>query len=174
MAAIAFDVNASPPPAPVPMEIVMECSNLGGKTFNVPPQVVRTLYRIEGGKIGTISRNPNGSFDLGPLQVNTVNLPDIQKAFPFLTWRHITYHPCINFMVGSWFLSQKIKGRNGDVFEGVGDYHSKTPEKRIIYLRNFFVAYGRLVDEEKSLKPSETARPKLNREQPVQRIAMAR
>lgn len=139
-------------PTHVPEHVMSKCVGIASKTFNIPPIVIRALQAQEGGKIGTISRNDNGSFDLGPMQINTINLPSIKKAFPFLTWRHIVYDPCINIMVGTWFLRQKIDGRNGNVWEGVGDYHSKTPSKRIIYLRSYLNHYTRL-DETSNSKP---------------------
>lgn len=133
---------------PVPEPVMSRCVAVAAKTYNIPPIVLRALHRQEGGKIGTISRNTDGSFDLGPMQINTINLPAIKSAFPFLTWRHIVYEPCVNVMVSAWFLRQKIDGRGGNLFEGVGDYHSRTPAKRIVYLRSFLRHYDDIRNSE--------------------------
>lgn len=131
-------------PIPVPEPVMNKCIGIAAQTYNIEPTVLRALQAQEGGKIGTISRNDNGSFDLGPMQINTINLPEIKRAFPFLSWRHIVYEPCINIMIGAWFLRKKIDNRNGNVWEGVGDYHSRTPAKRIIYLRSFLAHYSKM------------------------------
>ena len=135
---------AAPAPYPVPEPVVAECVSTASRTYAVPELVIRTILKVEGGKVGTMSRNTNGSYDLGPMQINTINLSLINKEYPFLTWKHITYNPCINIMVGTWFLSSKIRARKGVIWEGVGDYHSVTPSKRNVYLSRFLTHYTRL------------------------------
>ena len=112
---------AAPAPYPVPEPVVAECVSTASRTYAVPELVIRTILKVEGGKVGTMSRNTNGSYDLGPMQINTINLSLINKEYPFLTWKHITYNPCINIMVGTWFLSSKIRARKGVIWEGVGE-----------------------------------------------------
>lgn len=131
-------------PYPVPDKVLTECVSTASTTYGVPELVIRAILKQEGGLVGTMSRNTNGSYDLGPMQINTINLGLISKKYPFLDWRHITYNPCINIMVGTWFLQQKIKNRNGVIWEGIGDYHSTTPSKRSVYLRSFLAHYNQL------------------------------
>ena len=135
---------ATTAPYPVPEQVLTECVSTASRTYGVPEVVIRAILMVEGGKVGTMSRNTNGSYDLGPMQLNTINLSIINKEYPFLTWRHITYNPCINIMVGTWFLGKKIKNRNGVIWEGVGDYHSVTPSKRIVYQTKFLRHYNAL------------------------------
>lgn len=139
-------------PYPVPEPVVTECVSTASATYGVPELVIRAILKQEGGKVGTMSQNTNGSYDLGPMQINTINLSLISKKYPFLNWKHITYNPCINIMVGTWFLQQKIKNRGGVIWEGVGDYHSVTPSKRSVYLRSFLGHYNKL-KKQYGLKP---------------------
>ena len=134
----------APPPYPIPEPVVSQCVATASRTYGVPELVIRSILKVEGGQVGTMSRNTNGSFDLGPMQINTINLKIINKEYPFLTWRHITYNPCVNIMVGTWFLKSKIRNRGGVSWEGVGDYHSVTPSKRSVYLQRFLGHYNRL------------------------------
>ncbi|MGL5126918.1 MAG: lytic transglycosylase domain-containing protein [Aeromonas popoffii] len=131
-------------PYPVPEQKLTECVSTASVTYGVPELVIRAILKQEAGLVGTMSRNSNGSYDLGPMQINTINLGLISKKYPFLDWRHITYNPCINIMVGTWFLQQKIQNRGGVIWEGVGDYHSVTPSKRSVYLRSFLAHYNQL------------------------------
>lgn len=139
-------------PYPVPEQKLTECVSTASATYGVPELVIRAVLKQEAGLVGTMSRNSNGSYDLGPMQINTVNLELISKKYPFLDWRHITYNPCINIMVGTWFLKEKIKNRGGVIWEGVGDYHSVTPSKRSVYLRSFLTHYNQL-KKQYGLKP---------------------
>ena len=75
---------------------------------------------------------------------NWVKFNKMFTLSPCLTWRHITYNPCVNIMVGTWFLKSKIRNRGGVIWEGVGDYHSVTPSKRSVYLQRFLGHYNRL------------------------------
>ena len=108
----------APPPYPIPEPVVSQCVATASRTYGVPELVIRSILKVEGGQVGTMSRNTNGSFDLGPMQINTINLKIINKEYPFLTWRHITYNPCVNIMVGTWFLKSKIRNRGGVIWEG--------------------------------------------------------
>ena len=139
-------------PYPVPEQKLTECVSTASATYGVPELVIRAILKQEGGMVGTMSRNKNDSYDLGPMQINTSNLGLISKKYPFLDWRHITYNPCINIMVGTWFLQQKIQNRGGVIWEGIGDYHSTTPSKRSVYLRSFLAHYNKL-KKQYGLKP---------------------
>ncbi|WP_142889928.1 lytic transglycosylase domain-containing protein, partial [Klebsiella pneumoniae] len=98
--------------------------------------LVFTLFDNEGGKVGTFSRNTNGTYDIGPMQINSSNLPEIKKHFPTVTWRVLAYDACASFWVGTWWLYRKIVDRKGNVFEGIADYNSKTPKVRAKYIFN--------------------------------------
>jgi hypothetical protein len=138
-------------PVPVPEPIIEKCTAFSSSVFNVPQIAVKVLVKTEGGRIGTIMRNDNGTFDLGVMQINSSNLSRIQAVYPYVTWRHIAFDPCINIMVGTWFLSEKIKDRDGDIWEGIGDYHSRTPVYHARYLKKAKSAYRKILANEQQL-----------------------
>jgi hypothetical protein len=108
-------------------------------------ELVFTLFDNEGGKVGTFSRNKNGTYDIGPMQINSSNLPEIRDHFPSVTWRVLAYDACASFWVGTWWLYRKIVDRKGNVFEGIADYNSKTPKVRATYIFNFMIKYNRRI-----------------------------
>ncbi|MEW0787295.1 lytic transglycosylase domain-containing protein [Escherichia coli] len=132
-------------PIPVPVEVYTQCITDASRFFGIDAELVFTLFDNEGGKVGTFSRNKNGTYDIGHMQINSSNLPEIRGHFPSVTWRVLAYDACASFWVGTWWLYRKIVDRNGNVFEGIADYNSKTPKVRARYIFNFMVKYNRRI-----------------------------
>jgi hypothetical protein len=136
-----FDYPAKlPTPITPPKDVVDKCVMASANHFKINPLVIRSILAVEGGKIGTLSRNDNGTFDMGLMQINTIHLPDIKNRFPSVGWKELTYNPCINIGIGTWILDQRLK-ETSRFWEGVGNYHSKSPKYRTIYLQKIAVAY---------------------------------
>jgi soluble lytic murein transglycosylase-like protein len=81
---------------------------------------------------------------MGIMQINTIHLPDINRSFPGKGWRDVAFSPCINIGIGTWILAQRMS-ETSNYWEGVGNYHSKTPKYRTIYLKKVYKAYKRLL-----------------------------
>lgn len=105
---------------------------------------IKVLLATEGGQIGTIRKNTDDSYDLGPMQINTIHLVDIRHEFGF-TARDLVYNPCKNILVGTWLLSKHILAYPGAIWKAIGSYHSKTPRVREIYLSKARKSYVRLI-----------------------------
>lgn len=133
-----------PKPFPAPATVVEKCVKASSQYFRVPPSVIKAILEVEGGKVGTLSKNRNGSYDMGLMQINTVNLKWIKSRFPSVGWKELTYNPCVSIGVGTWILSEQIKGADS-FWIGVGNYHSKTPRFRNIYLKKVAVAYKKQI-----------------------------
>lgn len=121
-------------------KVINTCVNAASRHFSIHPAVIKSIIAVEGGKIGTMSRNSNGTYDMGIMQINTIHLPDIKRKFPSIGWREVAYKPCVNIGIGSWILSQRMK-ETSNYWKGVGNYHSKTPKFRKIYLKKIYKAY---------------------------------
>lgn len=133
-------------PAPVPASdrIVEQCVSHAARHFDINPLVVMSILKVEGGKVGTLSKNKNGTYDMGLMQINTIHLPEIKKKYPRVGWKELTYNPCVNIGVATAILNDRMKGSK-DYWNGVGNYHSKTPKYREIYLKKVKRAYNDLV-----------------------------
>jgi hypothetical protein len=101
---------------------------------------------VESGQVGRISRNRNGTYDMGPMQINSFWLPRL-KALG-ITEGAVTDHGCVNLAVGAWLLRSHLK-RTGRLDRAVSDYHSLNPELGKKYL---LAAKARA----KNLDPSKT------------------
>lgn len=127
-------------------DVPVECINQAAVTYYVPAKVIISVLNVEGGRVGTASPNRNGTFDYGPMQINSMWLPKI-AAYGY-TREQIQYDPCVNVMVGAWILSTKIAQTlaqsSGGYWQGVAGYHSLTPGLNETYQAKVLTNYQQL------------------------------
>lgn len=109
-------------------KIIASCLLLASQTYHVPPAAMIGIMNIEGGRVGQQVLNVNGSYDLGPMQVNTLWLPRLARLWHVdertaHVW--VRDNGCINVYVAAWILRQKID-EGGDIYAGIARYHSAT------------------------------------------------
>jgi len=92
--------------------------------YAVPVDLVRAVLRTEGGSVGTVSRNTNGTRDLGPMQINSIHLPELANYG--ITESALVRDECLNIHVGAFFLRRALDAEP-EFWRGVGRYHSATP-----------------------------------------------
>jgi soluble lytic murein transglycosylase-like protein len=99
----------------------ISCINRAAVEFHVPATLIVSVLSIERGTIGTISRNKNGTYDMGLMQINSSWLPTLRKYG--YSANDIIYDACKNVYVGTWILANNISKSN-ELWKGVGNYHS--------------------------------------------------
>lgn len=105
-------------------DVPAECVNAAAQAYHVPATLILSIIKIENGRNGLKKRNANGSYDYGPLQINSWWLP---KLAPYkITRWDLQYDPCKNVMVGAWILAQTLT-ETRVLARGVGNYNSHTP-----------------------------------------------
>lgn len=104
--------------------VPIECINQAAVTYHVPATLILSVLAVENGKTGSASPNRNGTFDYGPMQINSIWLSKIQLYG--YTQQQLQYDPCVNVNVGTWILSQHIVKNASSLWRGIGDYHSHT------------------------------------------------
>ena len=106
------------------------CVLMASNTYQVPPAIMIGIMHVEGGRVGQAAGpNTNGTYDLGPMQVNTRWVPELAKL-----WKvnertaHVWLRDdgCVNVHVAAWILRKKIT-QTGSYFRGIAYYHSATP-----------------------------------------------
>ncbi len=114
-----------------PVQIFAACLVMASQTYQVPPQVMVGILHVEGGRIGQeAGPNINGTYDLGPMQVNTHWLPDLSRYWKVdqrtaRSW--VRDDACVNVHVAAWILRQKLEEAGGNLYNGIARYHSATP-----------------------------------------------
>ena len=129
--------------APEPAATVADCLTAAAQTYRESPAVLMILLTVEGGSLGRISRNGNGSVDIGPMQVNSVWLPRLAghwRATVGSTYRALRDNFCANVEAGAWILRLGLDEARGDLWQGVAFYHSHDPARKADYLRKVLQA----------------------------------
>lgn len=113
----------------VATKMLAACLMLASQTYDVPPALLVGIYKAEGGKVGQEVHNENGSYDLGPMQINTVWMPELAEKWGIseVKAREIVRDdPCTNVGVAAWILRNHIN-ETQDLAQALQHYHSKTP-----------------------------------------------
>ena len=94
---------------------VVTCLDYTYNQYHVPKALILAIHHVEGGRLGTIAENKNGSFDLGPMQINSATMADLTQygvnsdlllnsycgSFHVAAWKLATSYQLFN----SWLLA---------------------------------------------------------------------
>ncbi len=117
-----------------------QCIVQAAQASHLPVAAIVGVLSNEGGKVGMVHINTDGSLDYGPMQVNSRWLPDMSKfgITPYM----LTFNGCLNVWVGAWILRRYVDEAHGRLWLGIGYYHSHT----VYRLQNYEVrVYQRLL-----------------------------
>lgn len=127
---------------------VIACAQQSSDAFGVPLELIHLILRLEGGWPGAQQKNKNGSYDLGPMQVNTEWLPRLNKRGVAVTLEDVRDNVCVNVSVGTWLLAHELFVNQRSVAQAVAYYHSPTLKYQQIYLSRAVRILERTVNEE--------------------------
>ena len=109
------------------------CFEEAGKKYNISPVLLKSIARVESGlNPKAVNKNPNGSVDMGLMQINSAWLKTLK-----VTGDDLMNDACLNTMTGAWVLRQCID-RYGYTWEAVGCYNAYSSEKRVSYAWKVF------------------------------------
>lgn len=125
--ACAVRANAEPEP----------CIDMAAQHYNINHEILSAVLAVEGGKTGMKKRNKNGSYDTGPMQINSSWMPELGRRG--ISEYAVTNDYCTNILVGAWILSGELR-RAGDprintaeYWQAIGRYNSSTPYFNSMY-----------------------------------------
>lgn len=110
-------------------ETTAYCVVAAARRYELPPSIILAIMKTENGAVGQAIRDPNGTYDVGPMQINSSNFYLFRG---YITPWQLRNNLCANIYAGAWILKDSIN-RAGSFWAGVGDYHSHTPARRIRY-----------------------------------------
>ncbi len=118
--------------------VLATCLIMAAQTYSVPPAVMMGILHVEGGRPGqAVGPNDNGTYDLGPMQINTLwvnKLATHWNVSQQTAFRMVKDDPCVNVNVAAWILRQRLD-ESGNLTLAIAHYHSKTPRFGYVYAR---------------------------------------
>lgn len=133
--------SRSTPPAPFSTE-VERCIVPASEFHTVNYHLLRAILRVESGlRAQVVSRNSNGSVDVGIGQINSLHFSELAKhgIAP-----ESLLDACVATYVSAWYLRKTIL-THGNTWEGVARYHSSTPQfnrRYQVLLKNELIKAG--------------------------------
>ena len=108
-----------------------ECVVDAARTSGIPLAALVGLLATEGGQPGEALGNTNGTWDLGPFQINTCHVNELVTMG--IAPEAVLQSGCVGAYAAAWLL-RKEYNRTGDIWEAVGAYHSRTLKRRDAYI----------------------------------------
>lgn len=133
---VALDLDL--PPA---YEERVVCCIAASLEYYVPVDVLLAIAELENGKVGTISRNRNGTYDIGPMQFNSSYLAELSQFG--ITQEDVNKEGCYPYRLAAWRIKNHIENDKGDIWTKAANYHSKTPVYNARYRSNLIAAARR-------------------------------
>lgn len=128
-----------------------DCTARAARMFLLPQSLMTAILEVEGGKTGEVSYNRNGTYDMGPAQVNSVHSEKLRKFG--ITEKDIIENRCINILAAAYIVKKHYDSLPEDMdeaakfAEAAGRYHSKTPKFKAIYQQKLLKAALRLTQQ---------------------------
>ena len=119
---------AFPPLRPLTADCVLDAAHSSG----MPAAALFAILATEGGKTGEALSNKNGTWDMGPFQVNTVHLNEL--AAMGISPDAVLRDGRVDAYAAAWLLRKEYR-RTGNLWRAIGAYHSRTPHRRDAYIR---------------------------------------
>ena len=114
----------------------LACMIATARYYHLPPRVLPAIHRVEGGAVGTVHRNTDGSDDFGVMQINTRWIEPLAR---FARMQEVAVRArligdaCFNIAAAGAILRTYLDAERGDLMRAIGDYHSHTPALNLSY-----------------------------------------
>ena len=111
--------------------LTADCVADAARASNLPLAALIGILATENGRAGEALQNANGTWDMGPFQINTCHVNELVDIG--ITPETVLRDGCANAYAAAWLLRKEYK-RTGNLWEAVGAYHSRTPKYRDAYI----------------------------------------
>jgi hypothetical protein len=108
----------------------LACMLAAAAFYHLPPRVLPSIQAVEGGQIGTLHANSNGTSDLGPMQVNTIWVQPLAQATHMTeesVFQRLRDDACFNVAAAAAIMRIYLSEARDDLMTAIGLYHSHTP-----------------------------------------------
>jgi len=107
------------------------CGIQAATRFLLPANLVIAVAEQEGGRVGQWVKNKNGTYDVGPMQLNTSYLKTLARFG--ISPNDVAAEGCYPFELAAWRLRRHLDRDAGDIWTRASNYHSRTPSHNARY-----------------------------------------
>ena len=118
---------ALPETAPLTADCVADAA----RASDLPLAALIGILATENGQTGEALQNNNGTWDMGPFQINTTHVNALVEMG--IAPEAVLQDGCTNAYAAAWLL-RKEYNRTGNIWQAIGAYHSRTPHRRDAYI----------------------------------------
>ena len=121
----------------------LACMLASALHYRIPPRVLPAIQRVEGGVMGKVSQNKDGSVDIGLMQINSrwiLPISSMLHQSPAQIATRLALEPCFNVAAATMILRTALDNEHGNLMRAIGDYHSRTVPLNMAYQRKVLAA----------------------------------
>lgn len=109
-----------------------DCIYEAAQCFQINPLIIKAIiWQESNNRQNVVNINKNKTQDVGVMQINSIHFDTLKLQG--ISEKELRENSCTNIFSGSWILNKVIKSY-GYSWEGIGNYHSKTPYYRDRYV----------------------------------------
>lgn len=97
------------------------CMVEAAERYQLPKLALYSIAAAEGGYPGLSRTNRNGTQDLGRMQINSSNLPELKRYG--ITAKMLREDECTSVHVGAWKLASYLRLERGDWSRAIARYN---------------------------------------------------
>lgn len=134
----------------VPDRIPPHCVHSSASTYSVNPLLLLSILKVESnGRTGIVAKNTNATYDLGPSQFNTSSWAKLLIEKYKIPREALINDMCQAVRALGFAVRTEINNAGGDLWKGVGNYHSRTPKHHVKYIKLVYGAYMQMTTKGK-------------------------
>jgi hypothetical protein len=134
----------------VPDRIPPHCVHSSARTYAVSPLLLLSILKVESnGRTGIVAKNTNATYDLGPAQFNTSSWAKLLIEKYKIPREALINDMCQAVQALGFALRTEINSAGGDLWKGIGNYHSRTPKHHVKYIKLVYGAYKQMTTKGK-------------------------
>jgi hypothetical protein len=134
----------------LPERIPASCVETSARDYRINPFVLLAILKVESnGRTGVVGQNTNGTQDLGPSQFNTGSWAKLLIEKYKIPREALLNDMCQAVRALGFAVRTEIDAANGDLWTGIGNYHSRTPVHHQKYVGLVHGAYKQMVSKGK-------------------------
>jgi hypothetical protein len=137
------------------------CMAAAAAFYHLPPRVLPSIQAVEGGFVGSIHHNTDGTDDFGVMQVNTRWVQPLAQVAALSSEEvraRLVGDACFNIAAAALILRAGLNEARGDMMRAIGNYHSHTPALNAQYQEQVLRSATRLFVSPE-LRPVTAAAP---------------